>query len=81
MMNINAIAERIVIDLLASRGNYTRRKDKDLISDSGGVSKGRDREPALKPPRDDVKKRYRTKDKPSDIRDLDTDKSLDARRD
>jgi hypothetical protein len=45
----------------AGRGNQVRRKDKDLMRDTGGVSKGRDREPSFKPPRDDVKNRHREK--------------------
>jgi len=76
-MNIKAIAEKIATDLLASRGNQTRRKDRDLMQDSGGISKGRDREPSTAPPRDDLKNRYRTKDKPSKDRDPDTDNDPD----
>lgn len=80
-MNINAIAEKIVRDLVSSRGNQTHRKDKDLMQDSGGTSKGRDRETYQKPPRDDVKNRYRTKDKTPAERDPDTDSDPDKRKD
>jgi len=44
---------------IAARGQQVVRKDKDLMQDTGGTSKGRDREPHIKPPRDDVKERYR----------------------
>jgi hypothetical protein len=56
----------------AARGNQTKRKDKDLMRDTGGTSKGRDREPHLKPPRDDVKERYRDQRKRPDQKDTDT---------
>lgn len=45
----------------AGRGNQVVRKDKDLMRDTGGISKGRDREPTKKPPRDDNKSRYKEK--------------------
>ena len=54
-MNITAIADKIAKDLIASRGNQVRRKDKDLMSDTGGTSKGRDRSPDYKPSREDLK--------------------------
>lgn len=68
-----SMEDRVICSYLvkASRGLQTRRKDKDLMSDTGGISKGRDREPHNKPPRDDVKKRYRTKRKTE--KDPDTD--------
>jgi hypothetical protein len=65
----------------AARGFQIRRKDKDTMSDTGGVSKSREREPHQKPPRDDVKERYRTKDKPAPERERDTDKDTDTSRD
>lgn len=61
----------------ASRGNQTRRKDKDLMQDTGGISKGRDREPHVKPPRDDVKERYRDRRLTPDQQDKDTNENKD----
>jgi len=56
MVKVESIAARV-----AKRGLQVQRKDKDLMQDTGGISKGRDREPTNKPPRDDVKERYRDK--------------------
>lgn len=53
------ISARVAEKYVASKGNQTRRKDKDLMSDTGGTSKGRPREPHSKPPRD--KNRYKPK--------------------
>lgn len=58
----------------AARGQQTQRKDKDLMNDTGGVSKNRQRDPEFKPPRSDSHNRYRTKDKTPDQRDPDTDR-------
>jgi len=58
-MRLEAIAHRVAI--WAARGQQVRRKDKDLMQDTGGVSKGRDREPQAKPPRDEKKDRYKEK--------------------
>jgi len=66
---------------VAARGLQVRRKDKDLMSDTGGTSKVREREPERKPPRDDMKKPHRTKDKPADERDKDTDNDKDTKLD
>jgi len=63
----------------AARGQQLNRKDKDLMSDTGGSSKGPGKEPNLKPPRDDVRKPFRTKNKPSDERDPDTDTDPDLK--
>jgi len=71
------IAERVA--LTAARGQQLNRKDKDMMSDTGGSSKGPGREPDLKPPRDDVRKPFRTKNKPSDERDPDTDSDPDLK--
>jgi hypothetical protein len=60
-------------DVTAARGQQTRRKDKDLMTDTGGVSKGRRREPEQKPSRSDSIDRYRTKDKTPEERDPDID--------
>lgn len=66
-------------DRVAARGLQTRRKDKDLMTDTGGTSKGRDREPEQKPSREDVKKNNRTKNKPAVDRDTDTDNDKDVK--
>ena len=86
----DAVAESVMSERVfrwAKRGLQVRRKDKDTMDDTGGTSKGRQREPLLKPPRDDVKKRYRTKrktpgemDKDNDL-DPDTDRDPDKRED
>ncbi len=60
-MNIDRIVEYVTGWFIAGRGLQVRRKDKDLMRDTGGVSKGRDREPEQRPPRDDVKNRYKRK--------------------
>lgn len=62
----------------AARGQQTQRKDKDLMSDTGGVSKNRQREPTLKPPRSDSSNRYRTKDKTPEECDPDVDRVTKA---
>ena len=71
-MRVDIIANRI-----AARGQQTRRKDKDLMQDTGGISKGRDREPDYKPPRDDVKKRYRDRRLVPEKHDKDTNENKD----
>lgn len=68
-----------IADRVAARGLQVRRKDQDLMSDTGGVSKGRGREPENKPPREDSKKNNRTKNKPAVDRDKDTDKDSDMK--
>lgn len=64
---------------VAARGLQVRRKDKDLMRDTGGTSKGREREPEQKPPREENKKPHRTKDKPAKDRDKDTDNDKDLK--
>ena len=54
-------------------------KDKDLMSDTGGVSKSRLREPDHKPPRDDLKKRYRKRRKTEEEKDKDVDDDKDLK--
>jgi hypothetical protein len=76
-MRVSIIADRLTNDILSSRGQQTRRKDKDLMQDTGGTSKGRDREPHSKPPRDDVKKRYRDRRLVPEKRDNDTNENKD----
>jgi hypothetical protein len=68
-----------IVERVAARGLQVKRKDKDLMQDTGGTSKGRDREPEKKPPRDDVKKRHRTKRKTTEQKDPDTDKDKDLK--
>jgi len=80
-MRMESIVANLVVSLLGSRGNQVNRKDKDLMSDTGGTSKLREREPEQKPPREDMKKPYRTKDRPSEERDRDTDKDSDKKSD
>ena len=61
-MDYEGIVSRVAMtEIVAKRGLQVQRKDKDLMQDTGGTSKGRDREPHKKPPRDDVKERYRDK--------------------
>ena len=64
----------------AAQGLQVRRKDKDQMSDTGGSSKGRGREPHLKPPRDDLKKRYKKKRKKPENQDKDTDNDKDLKK-
>ena len=78
-MNKEYIAQRLSDSILAARGFQVQRKDKDLMTDTGGTSKGRDREPSQKPPREDVKHRDRSKDKPAPDRDKDTDTDKDMK--
>lgn len=56
----------------ASRGQQIVRKDKDLMSDTGGTTKRRSN-PTDKPPRDDVKDRFRSKFRPKDQQDQSAD--------
>lgn len=69
-------------ELLGSSGQQTRRKDRDLMRDTGGISKGRDREPSSKPPRDENKSRYRDKRlKPEQVdKDTNADKDRDVKK-
>jgi len=76
-VNREAIVESIVRDVVAARGQQVRRKDKDLMRDTGGVSKGREREPTSKPPRDDSKSRYRQKKLTPEQQDDDTHNDKD----
>jgi hypothetical protein len=74
MKSISKELMRIAGELSGSSGRQTQRKDKDLMSDTGGISKNRQRDPLQKPPRSDSHNRYRTKDKTPDQRDPDVDK-------
>lgn len=81
----DSIADRLVVstiaDRMAARGLQLNRKDKDVMKDDGGSSKGMNKEPEFKPPRDDCRKPFRTKDKPANERDPDTDNDPDKRAD
>jgi len=66
--------------VIGKRGLQVKRKDKDQMSDTGGASKGRGREPHSKPPRDDLKNRYRTKRKTKENRDKDNDNDPDMKK-
>jgi hypothetical protein len=68
-------------EIIGRSGQQMHRKDKDMMDDTGGRSKGMGKEPDLKPPRTDVRKPFRTKNKPAEDRDSDTDKDLDKRKD
>ena len=52
-------------------------KDRDLMRDTGGQSKMRDREPHNKPPREDCKNRYKEKRLTPNERDIDTNDDKD----
>ena len=57
-------------------------KDQDIMKDTGGSTKGPIRRtPWEKPPREDLRKRYRTKDKLKEDRDPDVDVDPDGRED
>lgn len=72
-IRIGFLTNQLADTLLARSGIQTRRKDKDLMRDTGGISKNRQREPLHKPPRYDSARRYRTKDKAKEDRDPDVD--------
>jgi len=69
----DSMIDRVAYEHFSSRGNQTNRKDKDTMVDTGGSSKGREREPHFKPPRDDVKNRFKPKKKIEKDSDLDED--------
>jgi len=48
-VNKEAIVSRLAESILAAKGIQVQRKDKDLMTDTGGTSKGRDREPSKNP--------------------------------
>jgi hypothetical protein len=69
----------IAKEVVGLRGLQLNRKDKDVMSDTGGSSKGPGREPEQRPRRDDVRKPFRTKNKPPEDRDPDTDSDPDLK--
>jgi len=81
----DTMAGRLVVAVMADRvaksGLQMNRKDSDLMDDTGGRSKGMSKEPDMKPSRTDVRKPFRSKNKPADQRDPDTDIDPDARKD
>jgi hypothetical protein len=62
----------------AAKGQQVHRKDKDLMNDTGGTSKGRYKEPDQKPPREDLRKPFNTKKKSPSDKDKDTDLDADT---
>ena len=77
---IDAIMAESIADniaRMAARGMQVNRKDKDTMSDTGGSSKGRQRQPWIKPPRDDLKNPLSKKRKPSSEHDMDIDNDPD----
>jgi len=75
-MNIVELAERV---FEAARGNQVKRKDKDTMRDTGGSSKGRQRDPKQRPRRDDARVRYRTRNLTPEERDPDNDNDPDTK--
>lgn len=59
---------------------WSKTKDKDLMSDTGGTTKKRPDEPSQKPPREDKMDPYRTKRKTPEERDPDTDNDPDLKK-
>jgi len=76
MKTIAAELLRIASLLTGKSGLQMNRKDKDLISDTGGGSYMRV-EPKVKPPREDVKKPFSKKNKKPSERDRDVDNDPD----
>lgn len=69
VLELERIASEICV--FGRSGLQTQRKDKDLMSDTGGISKGRPNEPEGKPAREDCRHRYRDKELTPDQRDKD----------
>lgn len=65
-----------LIDRVAAKGLQMKRKDKDLISDTGGSSHYR-KDPKSKPPRSDVRKPFSTSKKHPGEFDKDVDRDED----
>ena len=63
--------------IIAKQGLTTKRKDKDTMSDTGGKSKGRRREPNERPPRSVGTNRYRKRRKTPEEYDKDNDRDPD----
>jgi len=62
-----------------ARGLQVNRKDRDLISDTGGTSKKHTHDVEQRSPREDVKKPWRTKTKTDEQRDKDIDGDPDMK--
>jgi hypothetical protein len=73
--SLRRIAAEVWLAELAWRvgvsGMQVVRKDKDTMSDTGGSSKTRRRDPDVKPPRDDVRKPFRERNRTEDEKDDD----------
>lgn len=77
--SIRAVTDRVA--RWAAKGQQTKRKDKDLMNDTGGTSKGRPAEPDERPPRYDLRKPWNKKKKKPSEMDKDTDLDKDLRKD
>lgn len=77
MLAMELLADRVAVDFAAARGMQVNRKDKDTMSDTGGSSKTRDREPDKKPRREDVRKPFRTKTRTDEEKDSDLNRGKD----
>ena len=75
-MLASRVAESYMGDRLAAKGIQRHRKDRDNMSDTGGSSKGRAREPYEKPSREDQRKspKRKTKEEKDPDNDNDPDK-------
>lgn len=73
-----AFAEEEKSKKKAARGQQTKRKDKDLMTDTNGPSYQK-KEPRKKPPRIDVKKPYSPKNKKPEDYDPDIDQDPDLK--
>lgn len=78
---MGVLGDKVAMSIVAARGLQVNRKDKDTMSDTGGSSKKPDKEPSIKPPREDVSKPWRTKDKTKEEKDPDVDRDKDRARD
>ena len=78
---LSLMGDRVARSVFSSRSLMIHRKEKDTMRDTGGRSKVPEKEPSLKPPREDISDPWRTKDKPSKDRDPDTDKNPDRIKD
>lgn len=81
---LGVVADRVVVSMLrrfAVRGMQIKRKNTDIMRDTGGGSKHPYKEPEIKPSRTDVRDVFRTKNLTKMEKDLDTDRDLDKEHD
>lgn len=79
---VNKLSMELTEDIIAQRvaNSFLKAvKDKDLMSDTGGATKKRPNSPDLKPPRADLRSRYKNKELTKDERDRDIDLDKDLR--